>query len=98
MADYLDLFRGFVCGTVSGWAQVFVMQPFEIIKVRLVNQSLLNPQYKGILDCFHQIRKNEGVRSFYKGKQFTIKELFLLWLDMESKDLWPLDQTNFSKN
>lgn len=98
MADSLDLFRGFVCGTVSGWAQVFVMQPFEIIKVRLVNQSLLNPQYKGILDCFHQIRKNEGVRSFYKGKQFTIKELFLLWLDMESKDLWPLDQTNFSKN
>lgn len=98
MADSLDLFRGFVCGTVSGWAQVFVMQPFEIIKVRLVNQSLLNPQYKGILDCFHQIRKNEGVRSFYKGKQFTIKELFLLWLDMEFKDLWPLDQTNFSKN
>jgi hypothetical protein len=68
MADSLDLFRGFVCGTVSGWAQVVVMQPFEIIKVRLVNQSLLNPQYKGIMDCFHQIRKNEGVRSFYKGK------------------------------
>ena len=37
------MFRGFVCGTISGWAQVFVMQPFEIIKVRLVNQSLANP-------------------------------------------------------
>jgi solute carrier family 25 carnitine/acylcarnitine transporter 20/29 len=71
MADSLDLFRGFVCGTVSGWAQVFVMQPFEIIKVRLVNQSLINPQYKGIVDCFHQIRKNEGVKSFYKGTFFT---------------------------
>ena len=97
MADSLDLFRGFVCGTVSGWAQVFVMQPFEIIKVRLVNQSLLNPQYKGIMDCFHQIRKNEGVRSFYKGNFFITKGLSLLWSGMEFKDLWPLDPMNFSR-
>lgn len=67
MSEALDLFRGFVCGTISGWAQVFVMQPFEIIKVRLVNQSLLNPEYKGIVDCFKRILKEEGVRSFYKG-------------------------------
>lgn len=60
--------RGFVCGTISGWAQVFVMQPFEIIKVRLVNQSLFNPEYKGIVDCFKRILKEEGVKSFYKGK------------------------------
>ena len=98
MADTLDLFRGFVCGTVSGWAQVVVMQPFEIIKVRLVNQSLLNPQYKGILDCFHQIRKKEGVRSFYKGKYSITKELSLLCSDMGYKDLWRLDLTSSSKN
>lgn len=67
MSEALDLFRGFFCGTISGWAQVFVMQPFEIIKVRLVNQSLLNPEYKGIVDCFKRILKEEGVRSFYKG-------------------------------
>ena len=98
MADSLDLFRGFVCGTISGWAQVMVMQPFEIIKVRLVNQPLLNPQYKGILDCFHQIRKNEGVRSFYKGKYFITKELSLPYLDMEFKDLWHLALTSSSKS
>lgn len=68
MAEALDLMRGFVCGTVSGWAQVFVMQPFEIIKVRLVNQSLLNPEYNGIIHCFQRILKEEGLRSFYKGK------------------------------
>lgn len=67
MAETLDLMRGFVCGTISGWAQVFVMQPFEIIKVRLVNQSLFNPEYKGIVDCFKRILKEEGVKSFYKG-------------------------------
>lgn len=68
MAEALDLMRGFVCGTISGWAQVFVMQPFEIIKVRLVNQSLFNPEYNGIIHCFQRILKEEGFRSFYKGK------------------------------
>lgn len=64
--------RGFVCGTISGWAQVFVMQPFEIIKVRLVNQSLFNPEYKGIIHCFQRILKEEGLKSFYKGTFFNI--------------------------
>jgi solute carrier family 25 (mitochondrial carnitine/acylcarnitine transporter), member 20/29 len=71
MAETLDLMRGFVCGTISGWAQVFVMQPFEIIKVRLVNQSLFNPEYNGIIHCFQRILKEEGFKSFYKGNLFV---------------------------
>ena len=67
MSELVDLGRGFVCGTIAGWTQVFVMQPFEIIKVRLVNQSLLNPEYFGIVDCFRRILKEEGPRAFYKG-------------------------------
>ncbi len=43
------------------------MQPFEIIKVRLANQSLLNPTYKGILDCARSIYREEGPLAFYKG-------------------------------
>lgn len=76
----MDLLRGFICGTISGWAQVFVMQPFEIIKVRLVNQSLLNPEYFGIRHCFNRILKEEGIKSFYKGIIFlylgTLSPLF----------------------
>lgn len=52
---------------MSGWAQVLTMQPFEIIKVRLANQSLLNPIYKGIGDCFQKIYTQEGLKGFYKG-------------------------------
>lgn len=44
-----------VCGVVSGWSQVFIMQPFEIIKVRLANQSLKSPEYLGIVDCIKKI-------------------------------------------
>lgn len=47
----------FLCGCVSGWVQVLVMQPFELVKVRLINQSLHNPYYHGILDCFKKIQK-----------------------------------------
>ena len=57
----------FFCGCMSGWAQVITMQPFEIIKVRLANQSLRNPVYNGITDCFRQIYYREGVSAFYKG-------------------------------
>lgn len=50
-----------------GWSQVFVMQPFEIIKVRLQTQSKANPQYTGIVDCLSKIIKNEGPLALYKG-------------------------------
>lgn len=54
---------------MSGWAQVLTMQPFEIIKVRLANQSLINPIYQGIGDCFQKIYYEEGLLAFYKGTQ-----------------------------
>ena len=76
MAENVELFRGFVCGAIAGWAQVFVMQPFEIIKVRLVNQSLKNPEYLGIRDCFSRILREEGARAFYKGTPLSMQELF----------------------
>jgi solute carrier family 25 carnitine/acylcarnitine transporter 20/29 len=43
------------------------MQPFELIKVRLVNQSLQNPVYKGILDCGKKVFSEGGILGFYKG-------------------------------
>ena len=53
----LDIAKDFFCGCVSGWAQVIVQQPFELVKARLVNQSSKNPEYFGIADCFKKIRK-----------------------------------------
>jgi hypothetical protein len=48
-------------------SQVLVMQPFEIIKVRLQTQSKEAPVYNGILDCLTKIIKNEGPLGLYKG-------------------------------
>lgn len=35
--------KDFTAGVISGWVQVLIMQPFEIIKVRLQTQSLIDP-------------------------------------------------------
>ena len=65
-----DSAKDFFCGCVSGWAQVIIQQPFELVKARLVNQSSKNPIYDGIVDCFRKIRLEEGLTAFYKGKVF----------------------------
>ena len=51
----LEQFQNFMCGCFSGWVQVFVQQPFEIIKVRLQTQNHHNPEYDGIIDCAKKV-------------------------------------------
>jgi solute carrier family 25 carnitine/acylcarnitine transporter 20/29 len=43
------------------------MQPFEIVKVRLANQSLLNPTCNKIIGWARQIYREESLLAFYKG-------------------------------
>lgn len=67
----MDLPQGvkdFTAGLISGWAQVILMQPFDIIKIRLQTQDLKNPRYHGIVDCLKKIVSEEGPLALYKGK------------------------------
>lgn len=57
----------FISGCVAGVAQVLTGQPFDIIKVRLQNQSATNKIYASPRDCFSKILVNEGPFAFYKG-------------------------------
>ncbi|KAK4703413.1 hypothetical protein P7C70_g2811, partial [Phenoliferia sp. Uapishka_3] len=52
-----------LAGTISGWAQVFTGQPFDIVKVRLQSSD----NYKGTMDCATRILREEGPTAFYKG-------------------------------
>lgn len=49
--------KDIIGGFVSGWTQVIIMQPFEIVKIRLQTQSTQNPYYNGMVDCFKKIAK-----------------------------------------
>lgn len=62
--------KDIISGFVSGWFQVLIMQPFEIVKIRLQTQSTSNPYYNGINDAFKKIGKEEGLLAFYKGMRF----------------------------
>ncbi|KAM0750226.1 MC family mitochondrial carrier protein [Meredithblackwellia eburnea MCA 4105] len=55
--------KDLLAGTVAGWAQVFVGQPFDIVKVRLQSSTLHN----SALDAAKTILTKEGPAAFYKG-------------------------------
>ncbi|KAI8873719.1 mitochondrial carrier [Ramicandelaber brevisporus] len=60
-----------LAGTVGGFAQVLVGQPFDITKVRLQTQPAplpgQPPQYANMLDCVRKIYKHQGITGFYAG-------------------------------
>jgi solute carrier family 25 carnitine/acylcarnitine transporter 20/29 len=60
--------KDIIAGFISGWTQVIIMQPFEIVKIRLQTQTPGNAYYNGMVDCFKKITKDEGLSAFYKGK------------------------------
>jgi hypothetical protein len=43
------------------------MQPFEIIKVRQINEPFESTRYSGFLKSFRTILREEGLLTFYKG-------------------------------
>lgn len=65
--ESLITLKDFCCGTIAGWLQVIVGQPFDIIKVRIQAQSPIKPQYSGTIDCAKKIYLNEGLFAFYRG-------------------------------
>jgi hypothetical protein len=55
MADLSENVKSFISGWVTGCTQVIVMQPFEIIKVRQINEPFHSQKYKGFIRSFKTI-------------------------------------------
>lgn len=64
--------KGFISGAFAGVAQVFVMQPFEKIKLRQVNEHDGSVKYHGFMRSLRTIIQEEGFFSFYQGTIFPI--------------------------
>lgn len=59
-------------GTVSGITSKVIVYPLDTVKRRLQSQAVFGPAangsvYEGLVDCFRQMSKNEGVKSLYRG-------------------------------
>ena len=48
---WLQSFKEFFSGCTAGVCQVYIGQPFDIIKVRLQNQPAGKQKYKNAFDC-----------------------------------------------
>uniref|UniRef100_A0A5S6QSF5 Mitochondrial carrier protein n=1 Tax=Trichuris muris TaxID=70415 RepID=A0A5S6QSF5_TRIMR len=56
-------------GNVAGAAAAFCVTPFDVVKTRLqlIHRATGDATYKGILDAFRRIAKEEGIFAFFKG-------------------------------
>ncbi|KAJ1735444.1 mitochondrial aspartate-glutamate transporter agc1 [Coemansia sp. Benny D160-2] len=58
-------------GAVAGVTGVSIIFPLDMVKTRLQNQKPATPggkpPYAGVVDCFRQIVRGEGVRGLYRG-------------------------------
>ena len=53
---------------VAGFFASFLSLPFDFVKTRLQKQSKTDAvQYKGLVDCFVRVAKEEGLLRFYRG-------------------------------
>ncbi|KAF8983541.1 Mitochondrial carrier protein ymc2 [Entomortierella lignicola] len=70
-SDSLQAVKDCASGTVGGFMQVFVGQPFDTVKVRLQTMPAplpgQAPLYTGTLDCVKKTLSKEGIKGFYKG-------------------------------
>lgn len=65
----LNFLGKFIIGGFSGGIGQFIASPADIMKVQMVIDRKLNnpPKYNGILDCFIQLYKSNGIKGFWKG-------------------------------
>jgi len=59
----------FTAAMISGLVTTIASMPVDIVKTRLQNQKIVDgvPEYKGVVDVFGRIIKNEGFFSLWKG-------------------------------
>ena len=53
-------------GLIASTASVCLMMPVEVVKTRMVTQSVAIP-YHSMYDGFRRVVTEEGVRTFYRG-------------------------------
>lgn len=57
-----------VASVVSGASATLASHPFDVVRVKLANQSIRKPVYRGMVHCALKIfRGGDGLSGFYKG-------------------------------
>jgi len=54
-----------IAGAFAGAVSCIANNPVDVVKTKL--QGLEADKYKGVVDCFQQVMRNEGFGGFYSG-------------------------------
>ncbi|RNF06240.1 mitochondrial carrier protein [Trypanosoma rangeli] len=69
----LSAFENFVASTGGGVAYSTIMNPFELVKIRLQTEHLFpHRQYLGTLHCARRLYEHGGIKYFFKGYSATL--------------------------
>ena len=75
-----NFWEAFFIGGITGATAQTINAPLERIKLLLQtqdsNSQLTGKKYKGIIDCFSRIYKEEGFRAYWKGNGVSVLRYF----------------------
>ena len=76
-----DFLLDFVAGGISAAVSKTVVAPLERVKIILQIQDAhkhipKDQQYKGVVDCFSRIHKEQGFLSFWRGNVVNVVRYF----------------------
>ena len=67
VCKYPVLIQQFIAAFGAGFFMAVTVTPFDLIRTRLMNQSLTGREYNGFVDCVRQIVSKEGPMALYTG-------------------------------
>ncbi len=59
--------NSFLTGLIAGSVGAFAVYPIDVVKTRMQNQTTSNRLYSNGFDCWRQLWKQGGLKSFYRG-------------------------------
>eukprot|EP01080_Neovahlkampfia_damariscottae_P004492 gene4492-7872_t len=65
-----------MAGGLSGPISLILVYPVDVIRTRLAAQTSNEIKYKGIIHTFNKIRKEEGMKAFYRGSVISLFQSF----------------------
>ena len=57
----------FLTGLIAGSIGAFAVYPIDVVKTQMQNQTSINKLYLNGFDCWKQLWKQGGIKSFYRG-------------------------------
>ena len=75
--DKVGFFRKLFAGGMGGAVGCLVGTPFDIFKIRLIN-DILGKRYSGLRDCFKQTYEKDGFLGLFKGMNVNIIRAILV--------------------